>query len=223
MRRASDPLFAGLVDDAALFPPGSAAMDVGLAEHVRYRSAAWAAAVGPFLCPASRIDELREALPAAQELRLSLVFDVLGDGAHAALRSCAADDRLTVAGVEAALATLGDDALAVGANLARLPGATGFLEVPRTGFEDGPRPGRQLGLARREVPHRRGDRRRLPGRARARRVPRGLRRPPYAVQADGRPAPRRAVHDRATGSSSTGCSTCSSAPGWRWPAAGPTT
>ncbi len=85
---------------------------------------------------ASRIDELRETLPAAQELRLSLVFDVLGDGAHAALRSCAADDRLTVVGVEAALAKLGDDALAVGANLARLPGATGFLEVPRTGFEE---------------------------------------------------------------------------------------
>ena len=136
MRRASDPLFEGLVDDAALFPPGSASMDVGLAEHVRYRSAAWAAAVGPFLCPASRIDGLRETLPAAQELRLSLVVDVLGDGAHAALRSCAADDRLTVVGVEAALAKLGDDAIAVGANLARLPGVTGFLEVPRTGFEE---------------------------------------------------------------------------------------
>src|SRR5512143_4123553 len=100
-------------------------MAVGLAEHARYREARWADAIGPFLCPASRVDELRAELPAGRPLRLSLVFDVVGDGAHAALRACGADDRLTLVGVEAALARLGDDAGAVGGNLRRLPGVTG--------------------------------------------------------------------------------------------------
>lgn len=136
MRRASDPLLRGLVDDAALFPPGNAPMEDALSGHAGYRSAAWAAAVGPFLCPASRVEELRARLPVDVTLRLSLVFDVVGDGAHAALRACAADDGLTLDGVEASLARLGDDATAVGANLARLPGAVGYLEVPRTGFEE---------------------------------------------------------------------------------------
>ena len=47
-------LFAGLVDDAALFPPGNAPMAEALAEHARHRSASYAGLVGPFLCPASR-------------------------------------------------------------------------------------------------------------------------------------------------------------------------
>lgn len=135
MATASDPLLAALVDDAALFPPGSAPMAVGLAEHEGYRAQPWAAAVGPFLCPASRVDELRARLPPGRRLRLSLVFDVVGERAHAALRTCAADDRLTVVGVEAALARLGDDAVTVGGNLARLPGVAGSLEVPRAGFD----------------------------------------------------------------------------------------
>ena len=92
------------------------------------------------------------------------------------MRTCAADDGLTLDAVEASLARLGDDATAVGANLARLPGAVGYLEVPRTGFEAaldlvG------LGLARREVPDLWRDRRRLPDRGRARRVPAGVRQP----------------------------------------------
>ena len=136
MRRASDPLFRGLVDDAALFPPGNAPMDVALAEHKRYRAGPWAEAVGPFLCPASRIEELRARLPADATLRLSLVVDVDGEGAHAALRTCAGDDGLTLTGVEASLARLGDDATAIGANLVRLPGTVGYLEVPREDVGD---------------------------------------------------------------------------------------
>lgn len=128
-------LFTGLVDDAALFPPGSAPMDRALAEHASHRRAWYADLVGPFLCPASRVEEMRVALPAGQDLQLAIVFDVVGEGAHQALRAAASDARLTLVAVEAAHALLGEDAAAVGANLARLPGATGFLEVPRTGFE----------------------------------------------------------------------------------------
>ena len=128
-------LFAGLVDDAALFPPGNSPMDRALAGHRAHRSAWYADVVGPFLCPASRVDEMRAALPPDQPLALAIVVDVTGDGAHDALRAAGSDDRLTLVAVEAARARLGDDVATVGANLARLPAATGFLEVPRTGFD----------------------------------------------------------------------------------------
>lgn len=129
-------LFSGLVDDAALFPPGNAPMDRALAEHAAHRRAWYADIVGPFLCPASRVEEMRAAMGPDQSLVLAIVFDVTGDAAHAALRAAAADERVTLVGVEVAHSRLGDDTAAVGANLARMPGATGFLEVPRTGFGD---------------------------------------------------------------------------------------
>ena len=128
-------LFAGLVDDAALFPPGNAPMVSALVEHAAHRTAWYSDVVGPFLCPASRLDEMRAALPPDQSVELALVFDVTGDQAHAALRAAASDQRVTLVAVEAAHARLGDDAAAVSANLARLPGATRFLEVPRTGLD----------------------------------------------------------------------------------------
>ena len=122
-------LFAGLVDDAALFPPGNAPMPRALHEHAIHRSARYADVVGPLLCPASRVDEMCAALAGDQAVRLAIVFDVTGDGAHHALRSATADQRVTLVAVEAAHARLGDDAAAVGANLARLPDVTGYLEV----------------------------------------------------------------------------------------------
>jgi hypothetical protein len=134
MRRASDPLLAGLVDDAALFPPGNAPMDVALAEHARYRAAPWSAAVGPFLCPASRIDELVAYLPVDQHIDLALVNDVTDDAAlHA--REVA----LKLSGlrwIETRHDRLGDDPAAVSGGSERMAGAPfAYLEVPRTGFE----------------------------------------------------------------------------------------
>lgn len=128
-------LFAGLVDDAALFPPGNAPMDQALKEHAAVRLTGRSELVGPFLCPASRVTELRAHLPADENIGLALVVDVDGDAAHAALRACAADETLRLAAVEASAARLGADAAAVGANLRRLPGVTGFLEVPRSGHD----------------------------------------------------------------------------------------
>lgn len=136
MAPAPRTLFAALVDDAALFPPGNAPMDQALKEHAALRATSRADLVGPFLCPASRVTELRALLPADQGIRLALVFDVDGDDAHAALRACGADDTLQLVGVEASAARLGPDAATVGRNLTRLPGVTGALEVPRTGFDD---------------------------------------------------------------------------------------
>jgi hypothetical protein len=127
-------LFAGLVDDAALFPPGNAPMDVGLREHARHHAASYGEIVGPFLCPVSRADEMVAMLPEDQRLELSLVVDLTGEAAHAALRTVAGDPRLRLAAVEASAERLGDDVATVGANLHRLPRVVGFLEVPRKGF-----------------------------------------------------------------------------------------
>ena len=80
--------------------------------------------------------ELRAHLPADESIRLALVFDVDGEEAHAALRACGADETLQLVGVEASAARLGADAATVGRNLTRLPGVTGALEVPRTGFDE---------------------------------------------------------------------------------------
>ena len=52
-------LFTSVVDDAALFPPGNAPMDKALAEHEAVRRSGRADLVGPFLCPASRVTEMR--------------------------------------------------------------------------------------------------------------------------------------------------------------------
>jgi hypothetical protein len=47
-----------LFDDAALFPPGNAAMPDAVAEHVALNSAWYAELVGRFICPAGRLAEL---------------------------------------------------------------------------------------------------------------------------------------------------------------------
>jgi hypothetical protein len=122
-------LFAGVVDDAALFPPGNAPMHLALAEHARHRNAAYAGLVGPFLCPTTRVDELRETLPPGQALAVSLVVDGEATAAWDALAAAGADDRLALVAVEAPHARLGHDAATVGAKVRRLPSVTGFLEV----------------------------------------------------------------------------------------------
>lgn len=137
MPPAPRALLAGLVDDAALFPPGNAAMADGLRDHAAHRASSYAEIVGPFLCPVSRVAELVSALPAGQQLELSLVVDVAGEASHMALRAAGSDGRLRLVGVEAAQARLGDDAAVVGENMRRLPTTVGCLEVPRTGFDDG--------------------------------------------------------------------------------------
>jgi len=51
-------LFAGLFDDAALFPPGNAPMREAVPAHLKHRAAWYADLVGPFICPDTRLAEL---------------------------------------------------------------------------------------------------------------------------------------------------------------------
>jgi hypothetical protein len=136
MPLAPRALFAGLIDDAALFPPGNAPMVAGLHGHGEHRASSYAEVVGPFLCPVTRMDELTSALGDDGRLALSLVVDVTGEASHHAMRVTGADPRLSLVGIEAAQRRLGDDAVVIGESLRRLPATVGFLEVPRTGFDD---------------------------------------------------------------------------------------
>jgi hypothetical protein len=72
--RAEPALFAGLVDDAAVFPPGLAPLPVAVTEHRRHRTSWYAAMVGPLLVPASSAAELAEQVPLdAEPLRVGLI------------------------------------------------------------------------------------------------------------------------------------------------------
>ncbi|HEY0166259.1 MAG TPA: hypothetical protein VGB75_04375 [Jatrophihabitans sp.] len=56
------PLFRGLFDDAALFPPGNAPMAEAVVGHARYRQDWYADLVARFVCPVGRLSELDSAL-----------------------------------------------------------------------------------------------------------------------------------------------------------------
>src|SRR5580765_8912928 len=88
---ASPALFTGLVDDAAMFPPGNAPLESALAEHLDHRAAWYAGLVGPLLVPASQAAQLVE-LVAAQHLSLQSTDPlriglVASDGLDAARRA----------------------------------------------------------------------------------------------------------------------------------------
>lgn len=76
--RGIPPLFAHLVDDAALFPPANASVPEAVAAHLEMREGNYAGVMGPMLCQASRlaelITELAKAKP-AKPVALSLVCD----------------------------------------------------------------------------------------------------------------------------------------------------
>ncbi|QDY10907.1 hypothetical protein FJK98_30290 [Micromonospora sp. HM134] len=98
-------LLAGLVDDAAVFPPGSASLPDAIAAHREHRTSWYADLVGPLLVPASAVGEL-DGLPDGT------VTGLIGDTGVAGLPTALA--RLATAGitvrqVEVAVARRGED------------------------------------------------------------------------------------------------------------------
>ena len=122
-------LLAGLVDDAGLFPPASLPMGAALARHRADESAGYPMLSHRFLCPASRLGELRAELDAEENLRLGLILDTGLDGLAPALAETADEPRLALELVEVPAPTAGD----VGAALDALAGfgAAAFVEGPR--------------------------------------------------------------------------------------------
>jgi hypothetical protein len=68
------PLFAGLCDDAAVFPPGSMPLADAVPAHARHEAAAYAPVVGPFVVAARDLDKLAPLVDGLEprSFRLSL-------------------------------------------------------------------------------------------------------------------------------------------------------
>ncbi len=117
--RASPHLFAGLIDDAAMFPPGNAPLDRALDEHLGHRRGWYAELVGPLLVPAARLADLAEAV-AAEGLSEPLAVAVVAPGgvpeAAAAVETASAARSVELVAVELPLGSSRD----VGADWAAL-------------------------------------------------------------------------------------------------------
>jgi hypothetical protein len=135
------PLWRRLFDDAAIFPPGNAAFVTAVPAYAARRGTGLAGYVGPFIAPAGRWAEFRDALPGdvppggapaggrlevsvtlpADRQALATLLDAVAAEPRVALRSVEVAPAGTVAGLADTLAALGE----------LLPvGVTGYLEVP---------------------------------------------------------------------------------------------
>jgi len=125
-------LFERLVDDAALFPPGNAPMATAVPAHLRRPNEPFAGLVGPFLCPASRIAELRSVLPADAQMAVGVIVDTGLGVVQEAVAAAREDDRLELRMVEVPVPP-GDD-LVTGAvrAMVQVPAeVTLYVELPR--------------------------------------------------------------------------------------------
>ncbi|MDQ2847276.1 MAG: hypothetical protein M3Y77_13210 [Actinomycetota bacterium] len=97
-------LFAGLIDDAAVFPPGSATLVHALDVHRTLRQSAAADYVGPLLVPAAAVPALIELVGDPDQTLTIGVIGTAGDEAGL-LRAVALADgsALSISGVEIAL------------------------------------------------------------------------------------------------------------------------
>ncbi|RJO79196.1 hypothetical protein D5S18_02300 [Nocardia panacis] len=120
-------LVDALVDDAGLFPPTALAMPQAVARYRGDLAASGSMLTHRFLCPASRIEELREELTAADRIRVGLIADTGLDGLAAVLAVVADDPRLTLAVIEFPLAKTSE---AVAEVIAQLPAGVPIFVEP---------------------------------------------------------------------------------------------
>lgn len=122
--------FDALLDDAAIFPPGDAAMGDALRGYARSRASADAACIGTFLCSGVRVAELLDVLPDdLSRVDLSLVLKGEQE-LRSRLDEVAAADRLVLRAVELPAGGAGP-APVVDALDAALPiGVLAYVELP---------------------------------------------------------------------------------------------
>jgi hypothetical protein len=93
-------LFAALVDDAGLFPPERLPMDAAVARHRGDTANAHPVLTHRFLCPASRLEELRSRLKPDERWRIGLITDVPLDDLKDVLAVVDEDPRLALETIE---------------------------------------------------------------------------------------------------------------------------
>jgi hypothetical protein len=137
-------VFAGLLDDAAIFPPGDAPMGAAVTAHRAHLRAWYADLVGPFVCSDRRLPELQSTLAGGTgPLRLSLSVTGGAGALEPALTWVSRDPALRLAAVEIALRDEADLAHNAGRITRVLSGvlpedADAYLELPRLRGTDVP-------------------------------------------------------------------------------------
>lgn len=143
---AAAELFARLVDDAAIFPPGNAPLAVAVRQHRELRAGPMREFVGPLLWTASRLEELRLVLDEervdigrAGPLELAVVVDTGTAGIAPAVQAALGDPRVDLRAVEVPLRAESDlqgaaRRTAAAVLQAGIPlGCTVYVEVPSAG------------------------------------------------------------------------------------------
>lgn len=124
-------LLRDLVDDAAVFPPGSAPLPDAVAAHRRHRTAWYRDLIGPLLLPASALRAVPHLLGGRERLAIGVIADA-GVALEPTLDSL--DERLEVRQVEVAVAKRGEDPLPGLRSLLDLltarPPLRGYAEIP---------------------------------------------------------------------------------------------
>jgi hypothetical protein len=129
---AGGTAFTGLLDDAAVFPPGNAPLPAALPAHRDHHAAWYAEMVGPFVFPAARLAELGDSSPSDSSLGdpafpggLSVTTPVSGLGALLG-------SSLKLAAIEVVPAEDGVPDLVRMLDAAALPAdVAGYIEIPR--------------------------------------------------------------------------------------------
>lgn len=95
-------LFHGLVDDAAIFPPGNLPLADAVEAHHRHREAWYADLVGPFLVSAAKLPGLVALADPQRPLRVAVVVPGGAEGVGPAVAAVIGTPGLVLDGVETA-------------------------------------------------------------------------------------------------------------------------
>ena len=101
------PLLWRLVDDAAVFPPGSASLAQAFTGHREHRQAWYADLVGVLLLPATELKDAAAYLTEGEDIAIGVVADV--PIAQLPQAIAGADRRMKIKQIEAAVAKRGED------------------------------------------------------------------------------------------------------------------
>ncbi|MEV7398659.1 hypothetical protein [Aeromicrobium sp. NPDC092404] len=121
-----------VVDDAAIFPPGNAPLDVAIRDHLSHRAASYAAMVGPLLVRETDVEQV--VALAERPLEIGVIATTGPSALQRAVVALHDGPHLRVTGFEIPLPA--GELSAVGTLLAELkppPGVTVSVELPRPG------------------------------------------------------------------------------------------
>lgn len=124
-------LALGLIDDAAMFPPGNASLQDAVAASYARHDTAQAGVVGPLLVPASAVEDLRSHADPDQMLDIALIGDTGIEGLTAARDALQNDSWIALHQVEVRVPANGPPQDAVHRLLDQLSfTVTTYLELP---------------------------------------------------------------------------------------------